>query len=98
MLLFGHSSYLPIVHNQVYKTFDGIQNLKPGQIVSVYSSDMRYDYSVVQVKVADATQDSVELDPTGKHLTLVTCDSFATKSNRFIVTADFVGAYTLATQ
>ena len=98
VLLFGHSSYLPIVHNQVYKTFDGIQNLKPGQIVSVYSSDMRYDYSVVQVKVADATQDSVELDPTGKHLTLVTCDSFATKSNRFIVTADFVGAYTLATQ
>jgi LPXTG-site transpeptidase (sortase) family protein len=96
VLLFGHSSYLPIVHNQAYKTFDGVQNLKPGQIVSVYSADMRYDYSVVQVKVADATQDSVELNPVGKHLTLVTCDSFATKSNRFIVTADFVGAYTLA--
>lgn len=96
VLLFGHSSYLPIVHNQVYKTFDGIQNLKPGQIVSVYSADREYDYSVVQVKVADATQDSVELNPIGKHLTLVTCDSFATKTNRFIVTADFVAAYALA--
>lgn len=98
VLLFGHSSYLPIVHNQAYKTFDGIQNLKAGQIIRVYSADTEYDYSVVQVKVADATQDSVELNPVGKHLTLVTCDSFATKSNRFIVTADFVGAYALVQQ
>lgn len=95
MLLFGHSSYLPIVHNQAYKTFDGIQDLKPGAIVHVYSSDTDYQYSVVGVKVADATQDSIELNPNGKHLTLVTCDSFATKSNRFVVTADFVGAYSL---
>lgn len=95
VLLFGHSSYLPVVHNQAYKTFDDIQKLKTGAIVSVYSSDMRYDYSVVQVKLADATEDSVELDPVGKHLTLVTCDSFASKSNRFVVVADFVGAYSL---
>lgn len=95
VLLFGHSSYLPIVHNQAYKTFDGIQKLKPGEIIHVYSSDTDYQYSVVGVKVADATQDSIELTPQGKHLTLVTCDSFATKSNRFIVTADFVGAYSL---
>ncbi|MEI6863831.1 MAG: sortase [Candidatus Adlerbacteria bacterium] len=98
VLLFGHSSYLPIVHNQAYKAFDGIQNLKPGERVSVYSEGTEYRYSVVQVKVADATQDSIELKTTGKHLTLVTCDSFASKSNRFIVTADFVGAYAVAGQ
>lgn len=96
VLMFGHSSYLPIVHNQAYKTFDGIQNLKPGQIISVYSAGTKYDYSVIQVKIADATQDSVDLSPIGKHLTLVTCDSFATKSNRFVVTSDFVAAYALA--
>ncbi len=95
VLLFGHSSYLPIVHNQAFKTFDGIQDLKTGQIVSVYSNNVEYRYSVVQVKVADATQDVIELKNTGRHLILVTCDSFASKSNRFIVTADFVGTYAL---
>lgn len=95
VLLFGHSSYLPIVHNQAYKTFDGIQNLKPGEFVSVYSASLEYRYKVVQVKIADATQDAIELKTQGRHLTLVTCDSFAQKSNRFIVTADFVGAYAL---
>lgn len=95
VLLFGHSSYLPVVHNQAYKAFNGIQKLKPGQIVSVYSQTMEYRYAVVQVRVADAKEDSVELNPVGKHLTLVTCDSFASKSDRFIATADFVGAYSL---
>lgn len=95
LLLFGHSSYLPIVHNQVYKTFDGVQNLKEGSVISVYSGDAEYRYSVVGVEVANATRDVVELNPVGKHLTIVTCDSFLTKQNRFVVTADFVGAYSL---
>jgi LPXTG-site transpeptidase (sortase) family protein len=95
VLLFGHSSYLPIVHNQAYKTFDDIQKLKPGQAVSVYSGTTEYRYIVTQVRVANAEEDSVELNPTGKHLTLVTCDSFSKKTSRFIVTADFVGAYSL---
>jgi LPXTG-site transpeptidase (sortase) family protein len=98
VLIFGHSSYLPVVYHQYYKTFDGIQNLKVGSIVSVYSGDLEYRYSVTGVSVADATQDVVQLPTTGKHLVLVTCDSFATKSNRFVVTADFVGTYALASK
>ena len=98
VLIFGHSSYLPIVHNLSYKTFDGIQNLKTGQIISVYSQDREYRYSVVGIKLADATQDVVQLPTTGKHLVLVTCDSFASKSNRFVVTADFVGTYALTSK
>ncbi len=93
MLLFGHSSYLPIVHNQAYKAFDGIQNLKNGDIISVYSGGTEYQYSVTGVRVADATTDIIELPQNGRHLTLVTCDSFATKSNRFVVTSDLVGTY-----
>lgn len=96
VLLFGHSSYLPIVHNQAYKAFDGIQNLKTGQIISVYSASAEYRYKVVGVRLADATQDVVELASSGKHLTLVTCDSFSKKTDRFVVTADFVGTYALA--
>jgi LPXTG-site transpeptidase (sortase) family protein len=98
MLLFGHSSYLPVVLNQHYKTFDGIQTLKPGATVSVYSGTTEYRYSVTGVRVADSTTDNVNLldQGSGKHLVLATCDSFAKKSNRFVVTADFVGAYALA--
>lgn len=95
VLLFGHSSYLPIVHNQAYKTFDGIQDLKTGDIISVYSDSLEYRYSVVGVKKANATEDVIDLPQDGKHLTLVTCDSFSTKTSRFVVTADFVGAYAL---
>lgn len=96
VFLFGHSSYLPVVHNQAYKAFDGIQNLKTGQIVSVYSASAEYRYRVVGVRLADATQDVVELASSGRHLTLVTCDSFSKKTDRFVVTADFVGTYALA--
>ncbi len=95
VLLFGHSSYLPIVHNQNYKAFDGIQNLKTGDTVSVYSGSTRYDYAVVGVRLANATEDVVELPSNGQHLALVTCDSFGTKSSRYVVTADFVSSSSL---
>jgi LPXTG-site transpeptidase (sortase) family protein len=95
VLLFGHSSYLPIVYNQHYKTFNGIQNLKAGETVSVYSGTTEYRYAVTSVAVANANEDVIELPAAGKHLVLVTCDSFATKSTRYVVKADFAGAYAL---
>ena len=94
VLLFGHSSYLPITR-PFYQTFNGIQNLKAGQMVSVYSGATEYRYTVVGVRVANAEEDVIELPTTGKHLVLVTCNSFATKSARYVVNADFVGAYGL---
>lgn len=96
MLLFGHSSYLPVVYHQYYKTFNGIQNLKKGQTVSVYSGTLEYRYAVVDVHLANADEDTIALDPSGRHVVLITCDSFATKSTRFVVHADFVGAYPIA--
>ncbi len=96
VLLFGHSSYLPVVYHQYYKTFNKIQDLKVGAIVSVYSEGSEYRYAVSGVRVANATEDVVELSASGKHLVLVTCDSFSQKTSRFVVTADFVGTYSLA--
>lgn len=96
VLLFGHSSYLPTVFNQAYKTFNGIQNLKTGQIITVSSSGTAYDYRVTSVRFAKATDDNViDLSKVGKKLTLVTCDSFKTKSDRFVVEAEFVGSRSL---
>jgi len=91
VLLFGHSSSLPVVRNTAYKTFNGIQNLQKGEIISVYAGDKEYRYAVTGVRVADANEDVIELVQTGKHLTLVTCNnSFATKTKRYVVTANLV--------
>lgn len=95
VLLFGHSSYLPVIHNQAYKAFKGIQTLAKGEIISVYSATTEYRYSVTNVKVADANEDVIELAKDGKYLTLVTCDTFSKKTSRFVVEAKFVGAYSL---
>lgn len=95
VLLFGHSSYLPVIVNQAYKAFKGIQNLSKGDVVSVYSSTLEYRYAVESVSLANANEDVVELRQDGKYLTLITCDTFAKKSDRFIVTAKLVGTYKL---
>lgn len=96
VLLFGHSSYLPVVHNQSYKAFDGIQNLRTGDEISVYSATREYRYRVTGVmKKSAATDDSIPLPSDAAHLALVTCNSFGQKSDRFVVTADLAGTYSL---
>lgn len=92
VLIFGHSSYLPVIYNQAYKAFNGIQNFKTGDAMSVFSGSREYRYRVTGVRLADATEDVVELRSDGKYLALVTCDSFGRKTDRFVVTAEFVGS------
>ena len=94
VVLFGHSSYLPIVGNQAYKTFNGIQKLAAGDIVIVSSSDTAYSYRVKSVTKENANNNSaIPLSVAGKTLTLVTCNSFGAKEDRFVVTADFVESH-----
>ncbi len=95
VVLFGHSSYLPIVHNLAYKTFDDIQKLKSGDSISVYSYGTVYTYQVRGVAKESAKDGVIALSVSGKVLTLATCNSFATKSDRFVVTADFVESHPL---
>ncbi len=96
VVLFGHSSYLPIVNNQALKTFNGIQKLKAGDRVSVYSENVVYVYAVRSVSRESMDNNkAIPLSVSGKQLTLVTCNSFATKSDRFIVVADFVESHAI---
>lgn len=97
VVLFGHSSYLPIVRNPAYKTFDGIQKLKPGDSITVYSSHIAYVYSVKSVAKESANDGVIPLAVAGKELTLATCDSFTKKTDRFVVVADFVESHSLGT-
>lgn len=94
VLIFGHSSYLPIVSNSAYKAFNDIQKLRTGDIVDVAGTTSTFRYRVTDVRIAKATDASEVIDLSrgqGKRLTLVTCDSFGTKSDRFVVEAEFVG-------
>jgi len=98
VVLFGHSSYLPIVNNKAYKTFNGIQKLEVGDGVVVYSSNFAYEYKVRSVAKESADSNSaIFLSTDEKILTLVTCNSFGTKEDRFIVTADFVESHSIST-
>ena len=93
VVLFGHSSYLPIVGNPAYKTFNGIQKLTPGNTIQVYSSLSVYTYRVRSMTKESADTAAIPLSITGKVLTLSTCNSFAEKSDRFVVVADFVESH-----
>ena len=96
VVLFGHSSYLPIVGNQAYKAFNGIQKLVVGDTVTVYSADTAYTYRVRSVAKESAASDAgIELAVTGRVLTLATCNSFGAKTDRFVVTADFVESHSI---
>lgn len=98
VVLFGHSSYLPVVANPAYKAFNDIQKLKAGDVVTVYSLDTAYTYRVKSVEKENATSDQgIPLHVSGRVLTLVTCNSFATKEDRFVVTAEFVDSYSIST-
>lgn len=98
VVLFGHSSYLPVVGNPAYKTFNGIQKLVAGDAVIIYSSGTAYTYRVRSLMKESAAADAgINLAVDGRALTLATCDSFGTKSDRFVVTADFVESHPIST-
>lgn len=90
--LFAHSSFLKIVHNSAYRTFNNIQKLSPGSEIHVYSATSDYVYRVTSVLLVDAERALVDLSAgKGAKLVLSTCDSFGAKSQRFVVEADFAG-------
>jgi LPXTG-site transpeptidase (sortase) family protein len=97
VLLFGHSSYLPIVRNQAYKAFNDIQKLHEGDTVTVYSSGTAYSYRVTSFMKQSAQDAVIPLDVKGNLLTLSTCDSFGAKTDRFVVTAEFVESHPIST-
>jgi LPXTG-site transpeptidase (sortase) family protein len=95
ILIFGHSSHLPVVHNQMYKAFNKIPDLEVGDSISVEGGGKEYVYSVTSVKQVDANEGVVDLARTGNKLTIVTCDTLTGKSARYVLEAELVGSYDL---
>ncbi len=88
MFLFGHSSYLPVVHNKNFQAFNGLQKLDRGDEIEVYSEDMVYVYRVSKVSKVAASETEVALQNDIDRLILVTCNSFGSKDDRFMVEAE----------
>jgi len=96
IFILGHSSYLPNVMNRNFQAFNGIQNLKWGDIVRLQSADSEYIYRVDRVYMARASEVTVPVSGTGKILTLATCNSFGSKDDRYILEATLVAVEPLA--
>lgn len=94
IFIFGHSSSLPIVKNQMFKAFNRISALREGDMIKLIGNGKSHIYRVREVRRADANEEMIDLSKTnGRQLTLSTCDSFGGKSSRFVVEADFVASY-----
>ncbi len=90
IFLFGHSSYLPNVKNKNFQAFNGVQKLVWGDTIKLYSKDTEYVYQVDRVYEVSAENAEVKLEQGIEKLTLVTCDTFGAKSDRFVVEATLV--------
>lgn len=90
VVLFGHSSYLPQVNNKNFQAFNGLQKLEKNDEIRVFSGDTEYVYTVTSVYKAKASDASVDLKKGEETLILVTCNSFGSKDDRFVVEAELL--------
>lgn len=94
MFVFAHSSHLPIVHNQMFKAFNRINELKEGDLITIEGGGEKHIYRVSVVRLTDANEEMIDLSPTREpKLTLSTCDNFGGKTSRWVVEADFMASY-----
>lgn len=96
IFILGHSSYLPNVMNKNFQAFNGIQKLEWGDSIRLRSNDTEYVYSVERVYEAKAVDAEVEIEMGTSKLVLATCNSFATKDDRYVVEAVLVGSHAIA--
>jgi len=93
ILIFGHSSHLPVVHNAMYKAFNRVPDLKEGDTVEIEGEGKVYTYRVLEVRSVNAEEGIIDLSREGNRLTIVTCDTLTSKSARFVVDAELIGSY-----
>lgn len=88
VFIFGHSSGLPVVINQAYKTFNGIEKTKIGDEIILYDgTGKKHTYIIERVYQADSESAFIDLSRNGRRLTISTCNSFGSKTDRWVVDA-----------
>jgi LPXTG-site transpeptidase (sortase) family protein len=95
MLIMGHSSELPVIHNPLYKIFAQLKYLVAGDEIKIYSENGSNTYrvtSVTMLSINDADA-YIPFSASGSpKLTLVTCNVRGAKDQRYIVSAELVGS------
>jgi LPXTG-site transpeptidase (sortase) family protein len=92
VLIFAHSSRLPVVKNQMFRAFNRVSELSLGDTITVTGEDESYIYAVRSVRRGDTSDEIIDLSPKqGTILTLVTCDTLSSKESRWILEAEYVG-------
>lgn len=92
IVIFGHSARIPTIRG-MYKAFNDIEQLKEGEVITLVSGNTEHLYRVSNVYKKNAETAEIMLDTSNSKLTLVTCDGFGKKTDRWVVESDFVGAY-----
>lgn len=95
ILLFGHSSGLPVVHNQAYKVFNRLKELKGGEEIELRGGNTAFLYRVDSIEKVLAGNESIDIGKREGKLILSTCNVWGAKEERFVVTAHFVKSYSL---
>jgi LPXTG-site transpeptidase (sortase) family protein len=93
MFLLGHSSYLPTVNNKNFQALNGIQKLEWGDTIRVQSEETEYLYRVQKVYEVKASAASADIEWGKAKIILVTCNSFGSKDDRFVVEGYLIKSY-----
>lgn len=89
MFLFGHSSRLPVVQNQAFQSFNGLDRLKEGDEIRILDDDGQEQvYVVTSTEVVDQDERLVSFESGAGKLTLSTCTTFGARENRVVVEAE----------
>jgi|AntRauTorcE11897_2_1112592.scaffolds.fasta_scaffold03595_8 LPXTG-site transpeptidase (sortase) family protein len=91
LYVFGHSTSYETVINQAYKTFNRIEELERGDVITVRSNSGIYRYSVADVQFYKDAEAYIPFNSGENMLTLSTCNSFGAKEDRIVVRANFEG-------
>jgi LPXTG-site transpeptidase (sortase) family protein len=92
MFLFGHSSRLPVVLNEAYRSFNGLDQLVSGDEITVFADGEKRVYQVSSVEVVDMDEALVSFVSGSGKLTLSTCTTFGARENRVVVEAEIISS------
>ena len=88
IFIFGHSTNWSVVQNQAYKTFNGLNKLAEGDIITLGAGEQEFSYKVTNVELVDSNNALVKFDNSGQTLTISTCNTFGEKQERWVVKAE----------
>jgi sortase A len=79
-------------HNDIYgEIFRDLDQLEPGDVVTLYTNQRLYKYVVSETKIVEPTEVSVMSPTTAPVLTLISCYPYLVDDQRFVVIAQYQG-------